>query len=866
MIWHSSEYKEVLKYFEVDPKVGLSKEESKNRIYEYGKNTITRIEKPDFLKYFIKNLTLTPVIALIVLSVISFGISWIYNGSAPISVLLIIGVVILNALISAYHLYSSEKVLNSLNNRTDAICRCIRNGEVTNVKSSLLVPGDIIILSEGDFISADARLIEANEFRCNESALTGETVPVEKSADVVFEDIAPVNERKNMVFCGCNVVHGEAKAIVVATGLNSENGRCEAILQQTGKNTLPLEALLDKSGKIMNCIIFGICILYFILGIFRNFDSSRFASMTVDMLVETVALGVAAIPEALPMMSTLVISLGLERIIADNIIIKKTDAVQLLGQTTVICADKTGILTHHTMTLSKIYDGDIIVDPETEVLSEKSALVLKLAAACSTLSNDATEKTLNDACIKYNSMSEIDIENAFPRLGVIPFDSERKSMTTINMINGKPFAIVKGAPEILIEKCIGCDREKIQSLNDDMAKDGYRVICIGLRALDEIPSSPKAEEIENNLIFAGLLCLSDPPRNEAIAGIAACDNAGITTIMMTGDNALTASAIARRIGILKNGTQILTGTELSELSDQELYENIEKYSVYARISPADKVRIIKAWQQRGEIVTVTGDGVEDAVALSTADIGCAVGKNGTDVARGNADTIITNNSFLSVVSAVKESRGLFENIRKSVFFLLSCNFGEVLVFLLSMIFFGVAPMNAVQLLWINLLTDCAPTLSLSLEKAEENVIKHKPKALSGRLFHKRSIIAGAAYAIFIALMTLITFTVGKKIGVSHAMTMSFTTLGLIQIFHSYNLKTSDSIFKSFKKVFTTNSFMNISNALAIFAIVFLGFTPVGIPFGLTVLSIKRFSVCLILSILIIPFGEIIKLIQKSISK
>lgn len=340
MIWHSSEYKEVLKYFEVDPEIGLSKEESKERIFEYGKNAITRIEKPNFLKYFIKNLTLTPVIALIILSVISFGISWIYNGTAPVSVLLIIGVVILNALISAYHLYSSEKVLNSLNTRTDAMCSCIRNGEVTIIKSSLLVPGDIIILSEGDYISADARLIEANEFRCNESALTGETVPVEKYADAIFEDIAPVSERKNMVFCGCNVVHGEAKAVVVATGLNSESGRCEAILQQTGKNTLPLEALLDKSGKIMNYIIFGICILYFVLGVFRNFDSSRFASMTVDMLVETVALGVAAMPEALPMMSTLVISLGLERIIADNIIIKKTDAVQLLGQTTVICADK----------------------------------------------------------------------------------------------------------------------------------------------------------------------------------------------------------------------------------------------------------------------------------------------------------------------------------------------------------------------------------------------------------------------------------------------------------------------------------------------------------------------------------------------
>lgn len=866
MIWHSSDFKDVLEAFEVDQQSGISNGEADRLLEEYGKNTIIRVQNLSFFKHFFKLLRSKLVITLTIVSLLSLIISLLYNLSNPFSSLLIIAVVVLNAVISAWHLYYSDKVLNSLNNRTKPTTTILRDSKVQTISSDLIVPGDIIILNEGDYISADARLIETFEFRCNETNLTGESVPVEKNADDILEDIAPVKERSNMVFNGTSVVHGTAKAVVVATGLNTETGRSVSISQQIGSNDLPLQSVLDRTGHIVNIGIFIVCAIYFIVGILRNFESGYFASMTFKMLVETLALGVAAVPEGMPMISTLVIALGIERIIADKIIIKKTDAIELLGRTSVICCDKTGILTHDSMSLVKIYDGTDMLEPENEPLTEKSLLVLKLAAACSTLSNDSTERTITQACIKYNLMSQIDIENQLPRLSEIPFDPVRKCMTTINMINGKPFAIVKGAPEILIEKCIGCDRESIIKLNDELAENGLRIICIAMKPLDENPASPNPEEIENNLIFVGLLGLYDPPRNEAIEGIKICDDAGIKAIMITGDNPITARAIARRIGILKNGTELITGAELELLSDEELFENITRYSVYARISPADKVRIVKAWQQSGELVTVTGDGVEDADALAIADIGCSVGKNGTDVARGSADTVITNNSFLSVVSAVKESRGLFENIRKSVFYLLSCNIGELIAFLVSMLVFGFAPMSAVQLLWVNLLTDCAPSISLSLEKAENSVMKRRPYSLTGHIFDVKSVVVGVLQSLFIAAMTLVSFSIGSKYGNAHAMTMAFTTLGMIQIFHSYNIKCSGSIFTYLKDIFNSNKTMTISNALALFAILFLTFTPVGLVFGIEILSIKRFCVCLALSFAIIPFCEIIKLIERQIKR
>ncbi len=865
MIWHSSSSDDIINSLSTDTENGISNGEADLRLSHYGKNTVDFIDRPTYLSRFFHQLSDKTVIALIIISVLTFAITLVYRDNSLLAPFMLIGVVLLNCAVSAYHLYSSDHARTRLRGITNPNVNVIREGKVRKISSEKLVPGDILVLKSGDYITADARIIEAVEFRCNESSLTGELIPVEKNPNDFLEDITPLAERSNMVFAGCTVAHGNAKAVVVATGVSTESGHSSLISHQIGEDKLPLHSLLDKTGKIVNIAIIAVCALFFVIAMIRNFHSSgHFASLTLGTLMNSVALAVAAIPEGLPAISTIVISLGIERIVKDNIIIKKASAVEILGHTGVVCADKTGVLTHNRMVLSRVFDGENMTDLEKDEINDKDSLIIKLAAICSTLSNDATENAILSACLKYNSISKADIENMFPCLSKIPFDPDRKTMTTINMIDGRPFAIVKGGAEILLESCIGCDKEAILSQNNNLAADALRMVCIAMKPLDEIPANPSPEEIEKDLIFVGLLGIYDPPRNGAIKAIADCESAGIKTIMMTGDNPITARAVARRMGILKNGTELITGTELSSMSDDELNENIERYTVYARISPSDKVRIIKAWQLRGESVTITGDSAVDADALTLADTGCAIGKNGTDIARGCADIVITDNSFQSVVAAIKESRGLFENIRKSIVYLFSCNLAELLVFLICILFSknAIAPLTAAQLLLINLLTDCAPAISLSYERAENKVMKHKPYGLSGHIFDTATVVTIAAESIFIAAMSAIAFFIGQASSDATAVTMCFATLAIIQIFHLFNVKTSHSLFSNPKNLFTSNKFMSISSAAVLLVIILLTLTPIGIVFGLNPLKLSQFFICLGLAILVIPFCEIKKPIIK----
>ena len=565
MIWHSTASEEILRELEVDDKKGLPNGVADMRLKDYGRNVIARIERPTYFKRFLGQLKSKTVIALIVIALFSFAVSIMYNEADYFAPLLIIAIVLINAAVSAYHLNNCDNALDSMKSITNPSVTLLREGIVRTVDSSLLVPGDIILLETGDFISADARIIESNEFRCNESMLTGDEVPVEKSGEGIYEDITAIENRSNMVFSGTSVVHGSAKAVVVATGLNTEIGRTSAILQQTGEKTLPLEGELDGIGKMMNIIILSICLVVFIIGMVLNFNSGNFASTTLKTLMNAVALAVAAIPEGLPAIATIVIAIGIKRIVEDKIIIKDSEALELLGKTNVICADKTGVLTRNKMQLSKIFDGDKLTDVENEPISEKTALVLKLATACSTLNNDSTEDAIKKACLAYNSMSEKDIESLFPKLAVVPFDSERKTMTVITMINEKPFAIVKGAPEIVVPNCVGCKAEEILKLNSALCDDALRIVAIAIRPLDNIPANPNSEEIEHSLTFVGLLGLYDPPRDNVAEDIKICEQAGIKTVMITGDNLVTACSVARKIGILKDGDKAVTGEELSPL-------------------------------------------------------------------------------------------------------------------------------------------------------------------------------------------------------------------------------------------------------------------------------------------------------------
>ncbi len=863
MIWHSTATNDVLTELAVDDKKGLPNGVVDMRIEQYGRNVITSSTRPTFLKRFLGQLNSKIVIALIIISLLSFVISLIYSQSGAYSALIIVGIVLINSAVSAYYLHSCDNALDNMKSITNPSVTVLRDGIVKSVNSAELVIGDIIILEEGDYISADARIIESNEFRCNEAVLNGVNVPTEKNEDIILDDITPVENRSNMIFAGTSVAHGTAKAVVVATGLNTEMGRTNAILEQTGQKALPLEAELDGLAKITNIAILLVCLAVFVIGMIQNFNSGNFAVTTLSMLVNAVALAVAAIPEGLPAIATIVIAIGIKRMTGDNIIIKDSDALELLGKTNVICTDKTGVLTRNKMQLCKIFDGDKLTDIENEPLDEKTSLVLKLATACSTLQNDSTEDAIKKACLTYNSMSEKDIESFLPQIDVIPFDSERKTMSVITMINEKPFAIVKGAPEIVVPNCVGVNCEEILKLNNDLADDALRIVCIAMRPLDSIPANPNPEDIERNLTFVGLLGLYDPPRETVIEDIRQCKKAGIKTVMITGDNVITAKSIARRIGILENEDAIISGEELATMSDEELLEAVEKYTVYARVTPNDKFRIIKAFRQNGRVVTATGYALKDADSLAEADIGCAIGKFGADVARGNADIIIGNNRFDSIVCAIKESRGLFDNIKKSVYYLLSCNFAELLVLLFGMLIFGGSPLTAVQLLWINMLTDCAPAISLSMERAEDAAMKRKPYTSLGKIFSGKALISISVQCAFIAVMTLVAFAIGKGAGGSVALTMAFCVLGLSQIFHCYNSKSEESIFN---KALFQNRFLNFSAILTLFIIVFLCFTPAGYLFGMAVLSVKQFLICLLLSFAVIPLCEILKLILRITSK
>ncbi len=862
MIWHSASVNEVLEELKTNAETGLLNGVADERLEMGGKNIISTQQKPTLFKRFFDQLKSKTLIALIIISLLSFVVGIVYSQPNSYFSLVIVGIVLLNAFVSAFHLFSCDSAFDDIREITIPTVKVMRDGILKNIYSSELVVGDIIILQEGDYVTADARIIESSELRCNESSLTGEDIPVDKDAHVILEDIVNVPYRKNMLFSGTTVIHGSAKAVVVATALNTESGMATSIAEQTGGNILPVQNELDVIGKIVNIVILVVCSLFFIIGMIKNWGSSvPFAITTLSMILNTIALAVAAIPEGLPAIATIVIAIGTQRILNDKIILKNNNAFETIGKTNVICSDKTGILTHKKMSLSKIYDGKKITELNGQQLDEPTSLVLNIACACSTLSNDSTEDAISEACLKFNSNSMIDIGSHFPKISVIPFDSVRKCMTVITMINERPFAIVKGAPEILIPKCKSCNEKEILAINEEMAKDALRVVCVAMRPLDNIPANPNADEIENNLIFVGLLGLIEPIRQSVINDIELCENAGIKTVMLTGDNLLTAKAIAQKIGLLNDEAQAIDGIALNQMSDDELKENIDKYRVFARITPNDKLRIVRAFRANGKVVTVTGDSLQDAEALAVADVGCVLGQYGDDVAKGNADIIILKNNFGSIVNALKESRGFYSNIRKTVYYLCSCNLAELLLLLLGIIIFKSPILIAIQFLLINLLTDCAPAISFSKERAEDSVMSIDSFASRSKIFNLKASVSMILQSVFITLISLTAFIIGNTISFTIGTTMAFSTLAISQILHCFNNKLEGSIFN--KNIFS-NKLMNNSVIVTLFVIIFLVFTPVGFGFGLTILKPIQFLISLILAAMIVPFCEFLKLLQKRI--
>lgn len=855
MIWHSSSKEDVLNHYSVDAAFGLANGSVEEKQEIYGKNVVTKNEKPSLIKRFFGEFTKTGIL-LMVLSLIYFFVANSYDSKTAYFGFLVIAIVIVNALISAFHLFDCESTLADIKHTTNPSVKVLRDGIVKTVNSIDLVPGDIMLLTEGDYICADARLIETAEFRCNEVVLSGEEVPVEKSANIVLDDIIPIEKRANMVFASTTAIHGSAKAVVVATGINTETGKSVAINEQIGGSVMPMQNELNIISRFFNIVILCITVLVFIITMIQNFNTTEpFATVTLTALLNAVALAVAAMPEGLNAISTIVIATGTKRILGENIVFKDSKALEMIGKTNVICADKTGIFTQNKMVLETIYDGKKSLNLAGGFIDDTASAILNLAAACKTLENDTTENAIAAACMQYNFKGEAEINTLFPKLAVIPFDSLRKSMTVITIINEQPVAIVKGAPEIVVPNCMDCDVDAVLKANDEMAADGLRNVVIAIKRLDEIPANPKAEEVERDLTFAGILGLSEPVREEIYNDIKICEDANIRVVMMTGDSLPTAVSLATQIGLLKDEAQAITGAELDEMTDDELNEKIENYCVFARISPLHKARIVKAWQSKKAVVTITGDSLQDADALAIADVGCAIGRFGADVAKGNADIIILRNNFGLIVRAIKESRGFFGNIKKTVKYLCSCNFAELLLLLIGSVIFKSPILIAVQLLLINLLTDCAPAISFSMEEAEKSVMKAKGFDGATKLLNVKTFVKIGVQGLFIASISLISYIIGYFVSPTVATTMAFITLGVAQLLHCFNSKLEGSIFKT--EVFS-NRFMNLSVFATAFIMVFLAFTPVGFIFGLTILKLWQFLVAFVLALLIVPLCELLK--------
>ncbi|HBT63462.1 MAG TPA: ATPase, partial [Ruminococcaceae bacterium] len=616
-----------------------------------------------------------------------------------------------------------------------------------------------------------------------------------------------------MAYAGCAVSYGRAKAVVVETGMNTEMGKIAQMLDNEDEAVTPLQIKLAHLGKMLGFLALGICAIILVIGLIYN-------KGLLEMFMTAVSLAVAAIPEGLPAIVTIVLAIGVQRLVANNAIVRRLPAVETLGSASVICSDKTGTLTQNRMTLMKVFTGKNTI-AMSDSLPESATALIRLAALCTDGTvqmeegvekhiGDPTETAIVAAALK-QGLSKDELNAEHPRVGEIPFDSDRKLMTTINLIENQKVVIVKGAPDILFSRCVWQDeeaRKAAEQANEEMARDALRVLAVGYKTIEQIPAELLPEELENGLIFGGLVGMMDPPRPEVMDAIKECDTAGIRTVMITGDHVVTASAIARELGILSDDSQAITGTELAKLSDQELYDSIHHYRVYARVTPSDKIRIVKAWQQAGQVVAMTGDGVNDAPALKASDIGCAMGITGTDVAKGVADMTLTDDNFATIVTAVKEGRGIYDNIRKSVHFLLSCNLGEIVTVFIAMLVFKESPLLPIQLLWINLVTDSLPAIALGMEPVEYDIMKRRPRDKNESIFSHGLGLKAVLQGVMIGILTLIAYYIGSRVLENKSIllgeSMAFVTLALAQLVHAFNIRSPHSLFKV---GFHTNKYM-----------------------------------------------------------
>ena len=820
-MWHDKSTEEVARRLKTNAKIGLAEKDVEKRKMEFGLNKLEEKKKESIFIKFVKQFNDFMIIILIIASIVSAVVSKIQGENDYVDSIIIIAIVILNAIMGVVQEERAEKSIESLKKLTPKMAKVLRDGKVEEINAEELVPGDIIELEDGKYVPADCRIIECHNLKIEESSLTGETIPVEKTTEIINDKNITIADINNMAFMTTVVVHGHGKAIVTETGMDTKIGQIANMIIKEESPETPIQKKLSEVGKILGLVCLGICLVIFIIGILKKIEP-------IEMFMTSVGLAVAAIPEGLPAIVTIMLSIGVTKMAKKNSIIRKLPAVETLGSSSVICSDKTGTLTQNKMTVVKTY-------------SDNKKFLLELGCMCTdciiqeengvkVATGEATELAIVNYALD-EKINKVDLYRKMPRIDDIPFDSNTKMMTTIHRnekkitkynVNDKNYIfgqqqineinvqesvkkyryITKGAPEVLIDKCTkiltngniqpitNMQRNKIRQENLKMANDALRVLAVAYK-----DTKDRNEKIDD-LIFVGLIGIIDPPREGVKEAVECCKNAGIKTVMITGDQLATAKAIANELGILKNENEAITGKELDLISDSNLEKNISNYSVFARVTPEHKVRIVKAWQKTGAVVAMTGDGVNDSPALKNADIGIAMGKSGTDVAKNASDMILVDDNFVTIVEAVKQGRNIYDNIKRAIHFLLATNIGEIVTIFIGLLLGLDSPLLAIQLLWINLVTDSFPAIALGLEKEENGIMERKPRN------SKESIFAGGLWyriiteGIMIGSLTLFAFSLGNKYyGVGVGRTMAFVSLGMLELVHSFNIKSEESIFK-----------------------------------------------------------------------